>query len=258
MSERLSVSAFFLRQGILTDFFQGFPDGDDLTAGQCLPVFFDKISQSVVDTHIQAQAKRLQDRFLHFHQSKPLDSFKTFLNLKATDVEKLRLALLNWLQERNAPITSDEQALFHFALDWYLQTGRNFSQTDAPSVAFDAEPFREQVLKDHANLLSCQALRYLLRQADRLERQTHTPAARFCMSCRNPARHSPVGANAFSMRHLPISIKNATGSWKNTSLLSQAFPQNFGSGSPTMRIVTSKRRYGHCFPQDGRQRKWNH
>ena len=136
-----------------------------------LPIFFDKIPQSVVNMHIEAQAKRLQDRFLHFYQSKPLDSFKTFLNLKATDVEKLRLALLNWLQERNAPITSEEQALFHFALDWYLQTGRNFSQPDAPSVAFDAEPFREQVLKDHANLLSCQALRYLLRQADRLERQ---------------------------------------------------------------------------------------
>lgn len=129
--------------------------------------YIDDIDPAVVTAAARANVEKLAARFQEFLKRNPEKGFERFAAVNATDTAKLRSALLAWLNSRNAPINRTEQALFDSALRWYLAAARDFPAGRAERQ-FEPGPFRELVEKENAALLDPCAVRYLLRQADKL------------------------------------------------------------------------------------------
>lgn len=127
------------------------------------------LADTVVKQAAQAQAQKLAARFQKFLNQNPNSGFDAFRDIVSTDTVALRGALVDWLDSRSEEIGRKEQALFAFALDWYLALGGEFPAPAADGErAFDPRRFRELVTAQNAQSLDIPSLRFLLRQADRL------------------------------------------------------------------------------------------
>ena len=112
--------------------------------------------------------------------AKQLDSHKItgpwadWKKIGACDAKALNAAWAKWIAAP-MPISQEEQAIAYFALRWTLEAQRYFGKGDAKG-SFDFKGTESAVLSANAKLLDYPTVRFLMRQAEKIELEAEMSA----------------------------------------------------------------------------------
>lgn len=152
----------------ITDQFGNKIDKNEIEVNNSV-IYLANPDKSLVEKIANAGVNEAKNRFVkYFNLANNKSKFANLINIDATNSMAIKSELSRICNTFNTPISMEDRGLFDFAWRWYFYANRSFGKGES-KFDVDNQSYINKVVAENQKGLDYPALRYLLRQLERLE-----------------------------------------------------------------------------------------